>query len=116
VNEFPHSEYWATAISALLNRHNLNADDLGVAAWTRGAVPGYYEACKFFERFPREEAIECLHAAGYPATFSLPVSSDDIKKRGVDNPLKAIFTIIDALPEDERLNVVDKLKRFYDLT
>ncbi len=79
---------WATEISDLLHRHNLSLRDAekftNVAAtrtyisdWTHGKVPQYGIAIEFLSYFPREEAIECLKAAGFhiPADW-IPTPDD----------------------------------------
>lgn len=72
-----NKEAWSQSIRELLTRHNLTIRGAAIKAgnpslrtylgdWLKGQIPQYKTATSFLEHFPREEAIECLAAAGYP--------------------------------------------------
>lgn len=83
-------ESWKDAIEWLLNKHKLTAraaaaktnyeiSNVYISEWLKGRVPQYQTAVKFLKHFPREEAIECLKAAGYSVPMDWQ-SSDPVKK------------------------------------
>jgi len=93
---------WASKIRELLSVHNLTLRDAetftNVAAtrtyisdWTHGKVPQYQIAVDFLSYFPREEAIECLRAAGY------------------DAPAKWIETEIPKSPEEKLTEALEEV-------
>lgn len=113
---------WGTCIRVLLARHNLS---LGAAAaktgkpelksylsrWCKGHIPQYMAAIDFLEHFPREEAIECLQAAGYPipAEWSEVAAADRVReqmaeylvhtKRLTPEDAKEVLSELQAEPE-----------------
>lgn len=71
------NQQWANAISELLDRHGLTIRGAAVKAqrpslrtyladWVKGQVPQYNTAVDFLRHFPRQEAIDCLRAGGFP--------------------------------------------------
>jgi hypothetical protein len=71
------NEKWGAAIRSLLNKHKLTfrgaetktggaVTRTYISEWTAGKLPQYTTALAFLEHFPREEAIECLEAGGFP--------------------------------------------------
>ena len=69
---------WGSCIKQLLAKHGLSTRGAMLKAggspshttirdWSDGIVPKYTELVyRFLGQFPREEAIECLAAGGYP--------------------------------------------------
>lgn len=68
---------WARCIRELLEKHSLTirgaADYVRgavsysyVAHWVKGQTPEYRTAIAFLKHFPREDAVPCLRAAGFP--------------------------------------------------
>lgn len=71
------SELWRRRIADLLRRHGLTTrtaeewckfevSSTWIGAMIRGKIPLYETAAKFLNYFPRDEAVECLKAAGFP--------------------------------------------------
>ncbi len=76
---------WRECINKLRSRHGGSAEALArkanyvvkrayVQLFLHGEIPRYETAIAFLEHFPREEALECLEAAGYspPLDWHIP--------------------------------------------
>lgn len=68
---------WGEAIKRLLQTHKLSLKGAAVrggytvsrtyiSEWMDGKIPQYRTAVEFLSHFPKDEAMECLKAAGYP--------------------------------------------------
>lgn len=86
------NEKWGAAIRSLLNKHKLTLRGAEtktggavtrtyISEWTAGKLPQYTTALAFLEHFPREEAIECLEAGGFPVPPDWQ-ESDPVKAAG----------------------------------
>lgn len=71
------NEAWAQCIARLLEKHGLTARAAAakvgyrishgyISDWLKGRRPNAAAAVEFLQHFPREEAVECLEAGGFP--------------------------------------------------
>lgn len=108
---------WGSCIKQLLAKHDLSTrgamlkvggspSHTTIRDWADGIVPKYTELVyRFLSHFPREEAIECLEAGGYPVPAEWE-SADPVER------VKLSLRATRLLPETEaRLReVIDQIE------
>jgi hypothetical protein len=109
------SQEWARCIQKMLDAHDLSDRGAAVKAgrpslrtyigeWKNGQIPQYKTAVDFLEHFPKEEAIECLQAAGYP----IPDEWREEESPTPEQAIRDLRTTYDQLT-DEQISYVEDL-------
>lgn len=110
---------WGKSISDLLDRHRLTLraamlkvggrpSHTTIKDWMDGIMPASnILPIAFLEHFPREEAIECLRAGGFP------IPADWVDKPSIAIDQLALTLEDPRIPEEEK---VDLLRRVKELT
>lgn len=102
------NQVWADCLRALFQKHNLSLRGAEQRAknvvtrsylseWLHGKVPQYGTAVAFLGYFPRDEAIQCLKAVGYP----VPPDWDEPVSPAPDRLAKQID---EAATRDEKID------------